>query len=401
MSNLSIANYFRNMKIKVVKQNVHGKGPKSACIMLEPDSRYTPACHACANQSTIIHSRDHHRLIRDMDMAGAEVWLQVKYRKIWCSECLQARVENLEICDASKRVTHRMSRYVHELCKTMTVMDVARHLTMDPKTVKQIDKGFLEEEYGQNNFDHLTVIMIDEIAIRKGHHYMTVIADYFTGRVLWMGSNRDNTTLDDFFEGLTPPQKEAIKAVAMDMWKPFINRVTHHCPDAKIVFDFFHVTNSFGKVIDKVRRQEFKKADKEGKGMLKGIRYLLLKNESNLTDNQRIKLESLLAENETLNSLYILKDQLKLVFYYDDREKCKEALDTWCEMASCIDNQRVQNFIKFLRRHEDGILNHADYPIDTGRLEGINNKIKVIKRKAYGFHDTRYFMLKVKQASVA
>ena len=135
--------------------------------------------------------------------------------------------------------------------------------------------------------------------------------------------------------------------------------------------------------------------------MLKGTRYLLLKNEANLTDNQRIKLESLLSVNETLNSLYLLKDQLKLVFYYDDREKCKEALDSWCEMASCIDNKSVKDFIQTLRRHEDGILNHADYPIDTGRLEGINNKIKVIKRKAYGFHDTRYFMLKVRQASAA
>jgi transposase len=401
MSNLSIACYFQNMKVKVVKQNVHGKGPKSTCIMLEPDRRYTPTCHACGNQSKNTHSKDHRRLIRDMDIAGAEVWLQVNYRKIWCSDCLQARVEKLEFCDASKRVTHRMSRYIHELCKMMTVTDVARHLAMDPKTVKQIDKAFLEEAYGQNDFDHLTVIMIDEIAIRKGHSYMTVIADYFTGRVLWMGSNRDKETLDDFFEGLTASQKATIKAVAMDMWKPFINRVAHHCPDAKIVFDFFHVTNSFGKVIDKVRRQEFQKADEEGKGMLKGTRYLLLKNAANLTDNQRIKLESLLSENETLTSLYLLKDQLKLVFYYDDREKCKEALDSWCEMASCIDNQRVQDFIKFLRRHEDGLLNHADYPIDTGRLEGINNKIKVIKRKAYGFHDTRYFMLKVKQASAA
>lgn len=401
MPNLSIARYFQNMKVKVVKQNVHGKEPGSAYITLEPDRRYTPTCHACGKQSTITHSKDHRRLIRDMDIVGAEVWLQVNYRKIWCSECLQARVEKLEFCDASKRVTHRMSRYVHELCKTMTVMDVARHLTMDPKTVKQIDKDFLEEAYGQTDFNDLTVIMIDEIAIRKGHHYMTVIADYFTGRVLWMGSNRDKETLDDFFEDLTPPQKTTIQAVAMDMWKPYINRVTHHCPDAKIVFDFFHVTNSFGKVIDKVRRQEFQKADEEGKGLLKGTRYLLLKNEANLTDNQRINLASLLSKNETLNRLYLLKDQLKLVFYYDDREKCKAALDTWCEMASGIDNQRVQEFIELLRRHEDGILNHADYPIDTGRLEGINNKIKVIKRKAYGFHDTRYFMLKVKQASAA
>jgi transposase len=283
----------------------------------------------------------------------------------------------------------------------MTVKEFAEHFDLDPKTVKQIDKEHLEEEFGATDTDNLRVLMIDEIAVRRGHRYMTVVADYFSGRVIWMGPNRDKKTLGKFFATMTPEQKDAIEAVAMDMWEPFINRVKHHCPGAKIVFDFFHVVQSFAKVIDNVRRYEYLKASEQDRKVLKGSRYLLLKNEENLTDIQRDRLQNVLDLNSTLSTLYILKDQLKLVYYYSDREKIKGILDDWCEMASQIKHSSVQAFIKRLRFFEYGILNHADYPIGTSRLEGINNKIKVIKRKAYGFHDEEYFALKVKQAFAA
>ena len=265
----------------------------------------------------------------------------------------------------------------------------------------EIDKSFLEKEFAATNYDNLRVLMIDEIALRKGHRYMTVVADYFTGRVIWMGENRTKETLDEFFATMTNAQKARIEAVAMDMWDAFINRVRHHCPDAKIVFDHFHVVQAFGRVIDKVRRQEFKKADEAGRKVLEGSRYVLLKNEDNLTDKQRDQLEAILELNETLSIIYVLKDLLKMLYYYSDREKVKETLDDWCSMASTIKYKSVQSFIKKLRNHEYGILNHADYPISTSPLEGMNNKIKVIKRKAYGFHDSKYFTLKVKQAFAA
>jgi len=189
--------------------------------------------------------------------------------------------------------------------------------------------------------------------------------------------------------------------VAMDMWEAYINRVKYHCPNAKIVFDFFHLVQSFGRVIDKVRHDEYLKATKQERKVLKGSRYLLLKNEENLTEIQQSRLQAVLELNSTLSILYVLKDQLKLLYYYSDRRKVKRALDNWCRMAKQLEHSSVQAFIKRLRFFEYGILNHADYPIGTSRLEGVNNKIKVIKRKAYGFHDSEYFALKVKQAFAA
>ena len=187
----------------------------------------------------------------------------------------------------------------------------------------------------------------------------------------------------------------------MDMWDAYINRVRFHCPQAKIVFDFFHAAQAFGRVIDKVRRLEYKKADASGKKVLKGSRFILLKNAENLTDQQQNHLATLLALNETLSTLYILKDHLKLLYFYSDRDRIKQALETWCHMAETIEYTAVKAFTRQLRRHAYGILTHADYPIGTSGLEGMNNKIKVIKRKAYGFHDDEYFILKVKQAFAA
>jgi transposase len=409
MSGVSIAPYYPFTRMKIVSQKVYGNDADlagqadvaSALIELSPDRRYQPLCHDCGSRPTTLHSRGHVRMIRDLNVASAQVMLQVAYRKVWCPRCGGVRVEKFDFADASRRVTHRLARYVHDLCALLTVKDVAEHLDLDPKTVKEIDKTFLEQVFGQNDYNNLRVLMIDEIAVHKGHRYMTVVADYFTGRVVWMGENRNKKTLDVFFKSMTKDQRRAIEAVAIDMWEPFINRVRHYVPQAKIVFDFFHVVQSFGRVIDAVRRSEYARAKADDRQVIKGSRYLLLKNDENLTLGQRRHLKSLLKINQTLSAVYVLKDQLKMVFYSSDRDVAKKTLDDWCDMAEQIRHPAVRAFIKRLRYFEYGILNHADYAIETSRLEGINNKIKVIKRKAYGFHDDRYFILKVKQACAA
>ena len=401
MSGLSITQYFPFMRVKITEQSVHGETGDSALIRMVPDLRYHPVCHQCGSSAATVHSQGHRRHVRDLNFASAQVWLDVEYRKIWCDQCDGVRVEQLSFADASKRVTHRLARYIHGLCKVMTVQDVADHLELNPKTVKAIDKSFLEKSFAQTDGRDLRVLAMDEIALRKGHNYMTVVMDYFSGRIVWMGENRNKETLDAFFAELTAKQKQGIKAVAIDMWEPFINRIKHHCPNARIVFDFFHVVQAFGKVIDEVRRTEYLKATEQEKEVLKGSRYLLLKNEENLTDEQQDRLEQVLSLNEILSILYVLRAQLKMIYYYSDRRVVKKTLDDWCRMAETIDHPAVRRFIGRLRFFEYGILNHADYPIDTSRLEGANNKIKVIKRKAYGFHDSEYFALKVKQAFAA
>jgi transposase len=396
MSSLSITPYFPFKRVKVVGQNVHGQG---ALIRVQQDQRWRPLCHDCRSPARIVHSQGHRRMIRDMNLADRQVWLEVDYRKIWCERCGKTRVEHLDFCDSPERLTHRMRRCIYDLCKRMSVADVAEHFGLDPKTVTAVDKEFLQEEFGQTDYEGLRVLAMDEIAIKKGHqHFMTVILDYVSGRVVWTGEGRKKETLDRFFDGMTPQQKNAIQAVAIDMWEAYITSIQHHCPQALIVFDLFHIVKGYGVVIDEVRRQEVSKAVGPMKQVVKGSRYLLLKNRDNLQPHQADRLDELLKLNENLSRVYVLKDQLKVIYHYRRRDQGKAALDDWVAMARRIDNYLMAHFIKTLRRFEYGILNHCDFPIGTSRLEGVNNKIKVIKRKAYGFHDPIYFGLKIKQA---
>ena len=325
MSGLSIAPYFSFTRMKIINQNIHRQETATALIRLSPDLRYRPLCHHCGTEAATVHSQGHTRFIRDLNLTDTQVNLQVDYRKIWCPHCGGVRVEQLSFVDAGARVTHRLARYVHELCKMITIKDVAAHLDLDPKTVKEIDKSFLEKEFGPNQFDDLRVLMIDEIAIHKGRRYLTVVADFFTGRVIWMGPDRSKKTLDGFFRQLTKEQKRTIEAVTMDMWDPYINRVQHYLPQAKIVFDFFHVVQGFSRVIDKVRKSEYARAQADKRQVIKDSRYLLLKNAENLTDRQRSRLADLLEVNKTLAIVYILKDQIKLLFYYSDRQWIQQA----------------------------------------------------------------------------
>ncbi len=397
MSTLSIVPYFNFARTKMISQAIHHEAG-AAMIQVTPDLRYRPRCHDCGSPAGTIHSNGYRRIIRDLSMGDTKILLQVGYRKIWCNQCSAARVEQLSFADASKRITCRLARYVYELCKTMTVEDVARHLDLDPKTVKAVDKIFLEKEFGQTDYTSLRILAIDEIALKKGHNYMTVVLDYLTGRVVWMGKGRSKETLDEFFFGMTNEQKDAIEAVAIDMWEAYINRIRHHCPNAKIVFDMFHVVQAFGRVVDEVRREEYFNATLKDRMVMKGSRYLLLRNSVNLSAEQRGKLDKLLKINATLHAVYVLKDQLKIIYHYSRRHAAKRALDNWCLMAEDVDHPALKRFVKRLRFFEYGILNHCNYSIGTSKLEGVNNKIKLIKRKAYGYHDDNYFSLKVKQA---
>jgi transposase len=397
MSVLSIAPYFPFARTKILGQQVPPSS-SGAIVHVRPDRRYHPRCHNCGRRAATVHSTGHRRFVRDLNMTNRQVWLQVDYRKIWCDRCQGARVEALAFCEAGRRITHRLARYIYDLCKLLPVTQVAAHLALDSKTVKAVEKHFLEQDFGQTDYGGLRILAIDEVAVKKRHHYMTVVLDLTTGRVVWMGEGHDKDTLDRFFAGMSQEQKAAIDAVAVDMWPPYVNRVKCHCPKAKIVFDLFHLVKAFGLVIDEVRREEMNKASAQQRKLIKGSRYLLLRNRKNLKGDQEQRLDELLAANATLNAVYILKDQLKMIYHYRYPPAAKRALDGWCAIAEQVDHWAMRSFIGTLRNHEAGILNHCFHAIGTSPLEGVNNRIKVIKRAAYGFHDMRYFALKVKQA---
>jgi transposase len=334
-----------------------------------------------------------------LNLGAAKVWIRCAFRRIFCRTCQRFGIEDLEMFAPYQRVTRRLAHYIHALCKVLTVKEVAHHLGLNWKTVKNIDKAFLEQAYKKTDYAGLTILAVDEIAVHKGHRYMTVVLDYLTGRVVWLGKDRKAETLTRFFKGMSKTQKERLQAMVMDMWDPFISAVRQQVPHIKIVFDLFHVVSSFGKVIDKVRNDEYRKASKKDQAVFKGSKYLLLKNKENLRrPKHREQLKQLLALNETLSTVMILKDKLKHIWSFTSRAWAQKALHEWGSLARSIGHPDLSKFANMLEHYHDGILNHCDYPIHTSKLEGVNNKIKVIKRKAYGFLDEHYFKLKVLQA---
>lgn len=275
---------------------------------------------------------------------------------------------------------------------------MADHLGLDPKTVKALDKTALEVEVGRTNYAGLRRLAIDEIAVKKGHNYMTVVLDYDTGRVVWMGRGRQTATLDQFFRKMPPTVRNCIRAVAIDMWEPYIQCVRRWCKNADLVFDLFHVVKAFNEVIDKIRNEEFRKAKEDERDILKGSKYLFLKLWGNLRRDQRAWLNDILEMNRRLNTVYWLKDFLAHIWEYHIPGWAEGALAEWCAVAREDGHPSLVRFARKLERYRYGIITHCKHRMHTSLLEGVNNKIKVIKRVAYGFHDLDYFALKVKQA---
>ena len=400
MSNYSITSLFpfRRVKIKNFFQMEEPDLGSVYFVILTPDKRFRPICHECGCKGEGVHSW-HKRQIRDLDILGVKCYVILNYRKINCPNC-GIKVEKTDVTTpGGHQVTNRLARYIHELCQHMTVKEVAEHLDLHWETVKKIHQKFLEKEFGETDFSHSGLLAIDEVSFGKYHKYLTVVLDFKTGRVIWLGKGHKADTLSAFFEKMPNEKLKQIKAIAMDMWDPFIKAVREHCPQALIVFDKYHLIASYNRdVIDEVRRSEQrdKKKDNPKYKIYKGSRWLLLKNKENLKEKEVDKLEKLLEINENLSLAYILRDKLKELYEYQNPKKLKDALDKYINKLKDTNIDPLKKFAKKLDKYWYGIVSYALHPIHTSILGGVNNKIKEIKRTAFGYHDLEYFKLKVK-----
>ncbi len=395
MSDIKINPFYEFCRVKTMNYEVDAK-EKIVTITASPDERYKPICHKCKKAVDIIHSRDK-RTVRDLSILDMKTHIIILYRTVKCPKC-GIVVEDTGLMDPYMRVTKRLINQILGLCRYMNIKDIAEYLALDWKTVKTIHKNHLVEKFANEENGISELLAVDEVSLKKRHKYLTIIINWRSGKVLWVGEGRKYETLKAFFDSLSDEQKKSIKAVAMDMWDPYIKAVKESCPDAAIVFDQFHVIKAFSAVINNVRNSEYRKADRQGKEVIKGSKYILLKNKENLDEKEKVRLKALLEVNQAITTAYILKDYLKKLWDYKYSACAKRFLEQWCEIAKESGIRYIISFAKTLKRHAYGIINHCLFPINTSRLEGINNKIKVIKRKAYGFHDITYFSLVIKDA---
>lgn len=277
----------------------------------------------------------------------------------------------------------------------MTIEDISHNLGMSWNTVKDIEKTYLKRHFSRPDLTGVRYIAIDEFAVSKGHEYMTVIMDLDSKRVLYVGKGRSQESLQKFWKRVKK-NNVLIQAVAMDMWPAYISSVTNNCPGADIVFDHFHIVKMLNKKLDEIRRDLYRDEKEYNKrDVLKGTRWLLLKNNDNLTDRAKERLEDALEVNKPLASAYYLKEELKLLWAQVSLDKALDFLESWVAKARETGLFKLREFANTLMAHRSGIINWYKHYISTGPLEGLNNKIKVLKRKAYGYRDMEFFKLKI------
>ncbi|GAB6176523.1 ISL3-like element ISBma1 family transposase [Desulfobaculum senezii] len=369
-------------------------------IELIPIRRRRMRCSGCGRLVCAVHDYVE-RWVRDLPVFDAATHLLVLRRRVHCPVC-GPKLEQLPWLDRYSRVTRRLAESVVRLCRILPIKHIAECYGLNWKTVKTIDKRYLTEKLNPIDLKGVKVVAMDEFAIRKGHRYATIIVEPYTKRVLWVGRGNSRESIRPFFELLGRDGCARIEAVAMDMNGAYAAEVKAQCPKAEIVYDLFHVVAKYGReVIDRVRNDEANRLnhDKDARKVVKGSRWLLLRNRRNLMRQEdRIRLYDLLRANKDLMKVYILKEDLKRLWDYRDSKAAKRFWKGWYRRAM---QSRVEPLIKFAKRlkpYISGIISHCRYPLHTSLLEGINNKIKVIKRMAYGFLDDEYFFLKIRAA---
>jgi transposase len=329
------------------------------------------------------------------------VELVVPRLRLACERC-GPKLERLGWLEPYARVTSRLAASVAQLCKLMALRHVARYYGLAWTTVKLIDYRHLERELGPVDLADVTVVAMDEFAIQKGHRYATVVVEPFRKRVLWVGRGRGREDVRVFFELLGPEGCKRLQAVAMDMNTAYELEVRLHCPQAQIVFDLFHVVAKYGReVIDRVRVDEANRlrGDRPARRLVKGARWLLLRNRENVTaQDDQVRLRELLAANRALFTVYVLKDDLKALWAYRHAGYAERFWKHWYRRAMSSGIEPLKIFARRLKLYVPGILAHCRWPLGTNIVEGINNTIKVIKRMAYGYRDDAYFFLRIRAA---
>jgi transposase len=351
-------------------------------------------CAACGSWKTIRRKGQKERWLRMVPIGKRQTLLRLQVWRLLCEDCGALRWPQLPFVKGKARHTRGFARFALDLVHWMTILGAARVLGVGWDLIKDIHKEHLQSRYKAPFLKELNYLGIDEFSIRKGHSYMSIFVDLHSGRILHAVEGNGGQDIEPFLKVL---RKKAphLEAIAMDMNKGFISAVEEHLPDVAIVFDHYHVSALMNKAIEEVRREQQSQLDEEGKQVLKGSRFLLLKNYENLDEEKQSRLQQLLDVNAPLLTVHTMKEQLRAFWEKGSFEQAVAFLDTWCNDADKSGIKQLKRVANTLMHHSHGLINYYVHPISCGLVEGINNKIKTLKRQAYGFRDMTYFKLRL------
>jgi transposase len=353
-------------------------------------------CVACGSERVIRRGFEVRRF-RSVPIGARPVVIVLEVARVGCADCGKVRQVPIDFADPRRSYTPAFARYVLELSQRMTLRDVAEHLHVGWDLVKEIQYQYLSRKFRRIKLQHLRQIAIDEIAIGRGHRYLTVVLDLESGAVVFVGDGKGADALKPFWTRLKRSRAK-IEAVAIDMSPAYISAVQTNLRQAVLVFDHFHVLKLFNEKLSDLRRQLYREAKEQlHKDVLKGTRWLLLKNPQNLdpTRDEAKRLHEALVLNQPLATAYYMKEDLRRIWEQPSYAAAQQVLDDWIRRAESSGIPILARFAHTLAAHRSGILNYYRYPLSTGPLEGTNTKIRVLQRKAYGFRNTEFFKLKI------
>jgi transposase len=354
-------------------------------------------CPLCGSRDQLKKRGTVPRLFWAPNIGHRPVSIELAVQRVECPHCKVVRQVKLGFADPRRFHTKSFERFAVELSRHMTIKDVAAHLVVSWDVVKDIVKRYLHRRFAKPKLKKLRYIAIDEISVGKGHQYQTLVMDLETGAVVFVGDGKGVEALEPFWKRLKRSGAR-VRAVAMDMSPAYIAAVFKHLPKARIVFDHFHVIKMMNDKLSEFRRDLHRETENMlQKTVLKGTRWLLLKNPENLDEehNERQRLEKALKLNRPLALAYYMKEDLRQLWKRESKSRAAKFLADWCLRAQASGIRFLIKFAGTLLAHRNGILSYYDHRISTGPLEGMNNKIKTMKRQAYGFRDKEFFKLKI------
>jgi transposase len=401
--------------------------------MLSPLERTCPSCEATMH----VH-QEHEITLKHIPLQMQPHLLKVSRKRFKCEKCNYLLMQEIPFKDPQHRITKHLRFFIEKrLAQGLTLKAVSLEFGVHPTIVKDIDKQRLERMFPTKRPDHYAqYIAIDEFLLHRGHHYATVVLDLGTGEVIWCSEGKRKQQVKDFIDDMGKEWMSHVVAVSMDMNNQYASAFAEWAPHVKIVYDLFHIVKLYNdSVITTLRRRKqnelYEKGDVEGYRLFKNMRFVLLSSQQTLakrdrqarTNNRFLqeqyltkglelppgkrlqqggrkeRLDQLLAENTDLSVAYILLEQLKLAFEETNPFSLQFGMQQWLQLARQSSTQEILTFANTIESRMEGIVNHAEHPINSGKLEGTNNLIKTIRRQAYGFRDTEYFFLKIKEAT--
>ncbi len=349
-------------------------------------------CGVCRRRCREVHSIRKEREWRDLAMRKLPLKLRYRPRRIHCPRC-GVRVEDFPWAEPWARATKALSHAVAVLAREWSWQGTARQYGLNWKSVATIVKRAVQYGLRHRKRPPVHCIGIDEVSRRKGQVYLTVVYDLERRVLLWVGEDRTEEAVRKFFtEEMGRRRCRTLQVICMDMWAPYANLARQHAPQAQILFDRFHIVKHLNEAVDAVRRELWRQLTAQEKAEFKGTRWLLLKNPWNLNENQNERLSTIVRWNTPLVRGWYLKESFQLFWSYKQPKRAREYLEKWMNSAMRSRLEPFKKFVRMLRTHLDGILPWTKIRLSNGAVEGMNNKIKSISHRSFGFRSAKNFI---------